>query len=145
MADDDYYRFDTLAVHAGASPDATHGSRATPIHLTTAFVFKDSDAAAGQDRVRDRCRFGARPGDRRRHVRAGVLQGEEHHVALRAIGTGGPVLAAERCRAYEPRLSDFDEQGLGVHGDIARDAIDRLHDVLLHGRSRPEEFPRGPV
>ncbi len=47
MADDDYYRFDTLAVHAGASPDATHGSRATPIHLTTAFVFKDSDAAAG--------------------------------------------------------------------------------------------------
>ncbi|NCZ46328.1 MAG: O-acetylhomoserine aminocarboxypropyltransferase [Betaproteobacteria bacterium] len=37
----------TLAVHAGAAPDPLHGSRATPIHLTTAFVFKDSEAAAG--------------------------------------------------------------------------------------------------
>ncbi|NCW18765.1 MAG: bifunctional O-acetylhomoserine aminocarboxypropyltransferase/cysteine synthase, partial [Betaproteobacteria bacterium] len=47
MAADDYFRFDTLAVHAGAAPDPLHGSRATPIHLTTAFVFKDSEAAAG--------------------------------------------------------------------------------------------------
>ncbi|NDB11808.1 MAG: hypothetical protein EBX54_07720, partial [Betaproteobacteria bacterium] len=43
MAADDYFRFDTLAVHAGAAPDPLHGSRATPIHLTTAFVFKDSE------------------------------------------------------------------------------------------------------
>jgi len=43
----DYFRFDTLAVHAGATPDPVHGSRATPIHLSTAFVFRDSDAAAG--------------------------------------------------------------------------------------------------
>lgn len=43
----DYYRFDTLAVHAGAAPDPLHGSRATPIHLSTAFVFRDSESAAG--------------------------------------------------------------------------------------------------
>lgn len=47
MAADDYFRFDTLAVHAGATPDPTHGSRATPIHLSSAFVFKDSESAAG--------------------------------------------------------------------------------------------------
>ncbi len=38
--------FDTLALHAGASPDPTTGARATPIHLTTSFVFESSDHAA---------------------------------------------------------------------------------------------------
>ncbi len=37
--------FDTLALHAGAAPDAT-GARAVPIHLTTSFVFESSDHAA---------------------------------------------------------------------------------------------------
>ena len=38
--------FDTLALHAGASPDPTTGARAVPIHLTTSFVFDSSDHAA---------------------------------------------------------------------------------------------------
>jgi O-acetylhomoserine (thiol)-lyase len=38
--------FDTLALHAGAAPDPTTGSRATPIHQTTSFVFQDADHAA---------------------------------------------------------------------------------------------------
>ena len=37
--------FDTLALHAGASVDAT-GARAVPIHLSTSFVFESSDHAA---------------------------------------------------------------------------------------------------
>jgi len=37
---------DTLAVHAGASPEPGTGARATPIYLTTSFVFPDSDHAA---------------------------------------------------------------------------------------------------
>jgi O-acetylhomoserine (thiol)-lyase len=37
--------FDTLALHAGAVPDAT-GARAVPIHLTTSFVFESSEHAA---------------------------------------------------------------------------------------------------
>ncbi|MES2979717.1 MAG: O-acetylhomoserine aminocarboxypropyltransferase [Pseudomonadota bacterium] len=37
--------FDTLALHAGATPDAT-GARAVPIHLTTSFVFESSEHAA---------------------------------------------------------------------------------------------------
>src|SRR5690606_20749658 len=36
----------TLSLHAGATPDPTTGARATPIHLSTAFVFRDSDQAA---------------------------------------------------------------------------------------------------
>jgi O-acetylhomoserine (thiol)-lyase len=38
--------FDTLAIHAGAAPDAATGARATPIYQTTAFVFNDVQHAA---------------------------------------------------------------------------------------------------
>lgn len=37
--------FDTLALHAGAAPDASTGARAVPIHLSTSFVFDSSDHA----------------------------------------------------------------------------------------------------
>ena len=37
--------FDTLALHAGASPDPATGARAVPIHLTTSFVFESSEHA----------------------------------------------------------------------------------------------------
>lgn len=46
MSQRDYYAFDTLSVHAGAVPDRETGARATPIYLSTAFVFRDSDHAA---------------------------------------------------------------------------------------------------
>jgi len=38
--------FDTLALHAGATPDPATGARAVPIHLTTSFVFESADQAA---------------------------------------------------------------------------------------------------
>ena len=38
--------FDTLALHAGAAPDPSTGARATPIHLSTSFVFQSSEQAA---------------------------------------------------------------------------------------------------
>src|SRR5688572_19588751 len=37
---------DTLAVHAGQSPDPATGARAVPIHQTASFVFPDADTAA---------------------------------------------------------------------------------------------------
>lgn len=46
MSLDDEPRFDTLAIHAGASPDPTTGARATPIYQTTSFVFDDVDHAS---------------------------------------------------------------------------------------------------
>ncbi|RRD68401.1 O-acetylhomoserine aminocarboxypropyltransferase [Comamonadaceae bacterium OH2310_COT-174] len=38
--------FDTLALHAGAAPDASTGARAVPLHLSTSFVFESSEHAA---------------------------------------------------------------------------------------------------
>ncbi|MFT6144527.1 MAG: O-acetylhomoserine (thiol)-lyase [Myxococcota bacterium] len=40
------YRPETLALHAGYTPDPTTGSRAVPIYHTTSYVFKDSAHAA---------------------------------------------------------------------------------------------------
>lgn len=40
------YKFDTLQVHAGQSPDPATGSRAVPLYQTTSYVFNDSDHAA---------------------------------------------------------------------------------------------------
>ncbi len=40
------YGFDTLQIHAGAKPDPATGARQTPIHQTTAYVFRDADHAA---------------------------------------------------------------------------------------------------
>jgi O-acetylhomoserine (thiol)-lyase len=37
---------DTLAVHAGQSPDPVTGSRAVPIYQTASYVFKDAETAA---------------------------------------------------------------------------------------------------
>ena len=45
MSLDDKPGFDTLAIHAGASPDPTTGARATPIYQTTSFVFDDVEHA----------------------------------------------------------------------------------------------------
>ena len=46
MSDQPTYGFETLAIHAGATPDPTTGARATPIYQTTSFVFDDVDHAA---------------------------------------------------------------------------------------------------
>src|SRR5579859_5540868 len=46
MAGPKYPGFDTLALHAGQSPDATTGSRAVPVYQTTSYVFRDTEHAA---------------------------------------------------------------------------------------------------
>ncbi|MBO9578357.1 MAG: O-acetylhomoserine aminocarboxypropyltransferase/cysteine synthase [Microbacteriaceae bacterium] len=42
------YGFRTRAIHAGNIPDAEHGSRALPIHQSTAFVFDGTEDAAAR-------------------------------------------------------------------------------------------------
>ena len=46
MAAPKYPGFDTLALHAGQSPDPATGSRAVPIYQTTSYVFRDTSHAA---------------------------------------------------------------------------------------------------
>jgi len=44
-ADATGWSFDTLQVHAGATPDPTTGARAVPIYQTTSYVFRDTQHA----------------------------------------------------------------------------------------------------
>ncbi|HEY0418548.1 MAG TPA: O-acetylhomoserine aminocarboxypropyltransferase [Acetobacteraceae bacterium] len=47
------YGFETLAIHAGASPDPVTGARTTPIYQTTSYVFDDVDHAASLFNLHD--------------------------------------------------------------------------------------------
>ena len=40
------YKFDTLSLHAGQSPDDRFGSRAVPIHQTTSYLFQSTEHAS---------------------------------------------------------------------------------------------------
>ena len=40
------YKFDTLSLHAGQTPDDRFGSRAVPIHQTTSYMFQSTEHAA---------------------------------------------------------------------------------------------------
>jgi O-acetylhomoserine (thiol)-lyase len=46
MVEPDFFRFDTLSLHAGQRPDPATGARAVPIYFTTSFSFADTDEAA---------------------------------------------------------------------------------------------------
>lgn len=46
MVEPDFYKFDTLSLHAGHRPDPTTGSRTVPIYMTTSYAFPDTDEAA---------------------------------------------------------------------------------------------------
>jgi O-acetylhomoserine (thiol)-lyase len=46
LAGPKYPGFDTLALHAGQSPDPATGSRAVPIYQTTSYVFRSTEHAA---------------------------------------------------------------------------------------------------
>ncbi|MHA3684374.1 bifunctional o-acetylhomoserine/o-acetylserine sulfhydrylase [Leucobacter sp. HY1910] len=48
MTDNTAWGFETQQIHAGQVADPTTGSRALPIHQTTAFVFEDTAQAAGR-------------------------------------------------------------------------------------------------
>jgi len=46
MAEQQKYRFNTQALHAGQVPDPTTGARAVPLYQTTSYVFKSTEHAA---------------------------------------------------------------------------------------------------
>ncbi len=46
MPDERKMKFDTIALHAGHTPDSDTHARAVPIYQTTSYVFEDSDHAA---------------------------------------------------------------------------------------------------
>ena len=48
MTDQINWNFETKQIHSGQQPDPSTGSRALPIHQTTAFVFESTEQAANR-------------------------------------------------------------------------------------------------
>ena len=53
MTQDNKYRLETLALHAGQPVDTDTGSRAVPIYQTSSYVFRDADHAANLFALRE--------------------------------------------------------------------------------------------
>ncbi len=97
--------FETLALHAGAAPEASTGSRATPIYQTTSFVFDDAEHAASLFNLQE-------PGFIYSRLTNPTLAVLEERVAALEGGIGGTATAsghAAQIIALFPMMSPGDE------------------------------------
>ena len=121
---------ETLALHAGQSPDASFGSRAAPIHFTTSYVFPDADHAAALFNLE-------RPGhvysriskpttallEARRAAREGgigasaVASGQAAlHLAITTLmGAGGHIVASRALYGGSHNLLSYTLPRFGIH------------------------------
>ena len=114
MAGPKYPWFDTLALHAGQSPDPTTGSRAVPIYQTTSYVFRDTEHAASLFNM-----------ERAGHVYSRISNPtvavlEERMAALEG-GVGAIATASGQAALHLAVATLMDEAGLS-----ARSAADQL-------------------
>ena len=135
--------FETLAIHAGAAPDPSTGSRALPIHQTTAYVFEDADHAAALFNLQTVGFIYSRLTSRRRRrssARRRARGARRNRLRLRPRGTGTGAVPAD----------GTGRRGGGEHQALRRlGAADEEHlsQVRLEGgvrRSRRSgELPQG--
>src|ERR1044071_257627 len=92
MAGPKYPRFETLALHAGQSPDPATGSRAVPIYQTTSYVFRDTEHAASLFNLEREGGVGAiatASGQAALHLAVATLMGAGDHVVASGSLYGG--------------------------------------------------------
>lgn len=122
MATSQYLCFDTLSLHAGQQPDPMTGARATPVHQTAAFVFRDTDQAAAL------CN-----GERAGHVHSRLSNPtnavlEERLAALEG-GVGAVCTASGQAALH---LAIVTLLGAGSHIVAARPLAGDAHHLLAH-------------
>ncbi len=114
------YKFDTLSLHAGQTPDAQHGARAQPIYLTTSFVFKDADHAAALFNM-----------ERAGHVYSRISNPTnavlEERIAALEGGVGGIALASGQAALH---LAITTLLGAGNHIVASRSLYGGSHNLL---------------
>jgi len=114
------YKFDTLSLHAGQTPDAQHGARAQPIYLTTSFVFKDTDHAAALFNM-----------ERAGHVYSRISNPTnavlEERIAALEGGVGGIAVASGQAALH---LAIATLMGAGSHIVASRSLYGGSHNLL---------------
>jgi len=126
LAGPKYPGFDTLALHAGQSPDPATGSRAVPIYQTAAYVFRDTEHAASLFNM-----------ERAGHVYSRISNPtvavlEERVAALE--GGVGAVATASGQAALPPR--DRDADGRGSHIVASTALYGGSHNLLAYTLKR---------
>lgn len=114
------YKFDTLTLHAGQTPDAQFGARAQPLYLTTSFVFKDSDHAAALFNM-----------ERAGHVYSRISNPTnavlEERIAALEGGVGGIAVASGQAALH---LAVTTLMGAGGHIVASRSLYGGSHNLL---------------
>ncbi len=87
MADPQFYKFDTLSLHAGQQPDPVTGARAVPIYPSTSFMFEDTDHAASLFNLE-------RPGHIYSRISNPTVAVLEERIAALEGGVGGVMTAS---------------------------------------------------
>src|SRR5476651_1497212 len=120
MAGPKYPGFDTLALHAGQSPDPATGARAVPIYQTTSFSFRDTDHAAALFNM-----------ERAGHVYSRISNPTvavlEERVAALEGGVGAIGTASGQAALH---LAIATLQGLGSHVVASRSLYGGSHNLL---------------
>jgi O-acetylhomoserine/O-acetylserine sulfhydrylase-like pyridoxal-dependent enzyme len=134
------YNFDTLALHAGQVPDETFGARATPIYLTTSFVFKDSDQAAALFNMERAGHVYSRisnPTNAVLEERIAALEGGVGAIAVASgqaalhlaiatlMGAGGHIVASRSLYGGSHNLLDYTLPRFGITDHLRRSARPR--------------------
>jgi O-acetylhomoserine (thiol)-lyase len=120
------WRFETQQIHAGAEPDPTTGSRATPIYQTTSYVFEDTDQAADLFAL-------SRPGNiytRMMNPTTAVV--EERLTALEG-GSGALMLASGQSAET---IAVLNIAGSGNHIVVSNAIYGGTHNLFTHTLAR---------
>ena len=118
--------FNTLAIHAGASPDAATGARATPIYQTTSFVFDDVDHAASLFGLQAFGNIYTRIGNPTCAVLEERIAALEGGTAALAVASGH----AAQVLVFHSLLQPGDEVVLSRHGFLVYEIITRANSAV---------------
>jgi O-acetylhomoserine (thiol)-lyase len=113
---------ETLALHAGQSPDATHGARATPIYYTTSYVFPDADHAAALFNLE-------RPGHVYSRISNPTNAVLEERIAALEDGVGAIAVASGQAALH---LAITTLMGCGAHIVASRALYGGSHNLLTY-------------
>ena len=116
------YSLDTLSVHAGAQPDRQHGARATPIYLTSSFVFQDTDHAAALFNMEQ-------PGHVYSRISNPTVAALEERIAALECGIGAVATASGQAALH---LAIATLMGAGSHIVAARSLYGGSHNLLAY-------------
>ncbi|OPZ72960.1 MAG: Methionine gamma-lyase [bacterium ADurb.Bin478] len=85
---DHTFAFETLALHAGQSPDPATLSRAVPVHRTSSYVFKNAEHAANLFGLKEAGYIYTRLGNPTQEVLEQRMAALEHGAAALAVASG---------------------------------------------------------